>query len=54
MPRMGFEPTIPVFKRVKIFHALDLAATVIGHYVFNSLFSATALKDIITNDLQNP
>jgi hypothetical protein len=26
MPVVGFEPTIPVFKRAKIFHALDRAA----------------------------
>jgi hypothetical protein len=30
MPRVGFEPTIPVLERVNIFHALDGAATVIG------------------------
>jgi hypothetical protein len=29
MPLAGFEPTIPVFKRAKTFHALDRAATVI-------------------------
>jgi hypothetical protein len=28
MPLAGFEPTIPVFKRVKTFHALDRAAAV--------------------------
>jgi hypothetical protein len=28
MPLAGFEPTIPVFKWAKIFHALDRAATV--------------------------
>jgi hypothetical protein len=28
MPLAGFEPTIPVFKRAKTFHALDRAATV--------------------------
>jgi hypothetical protein len=27
---VGFEPTIPVFKRVKTFYALDRSATVIG------------------------
>jgi hypothetical protein len=27
---MGFQPTIPVFKWAKTFHALDSAATVIG------------------------
>jgi hypothetical protein len=30
MPRVGFEPTIPVFERAKTVHALELAATVIG------------------------
>jgi hypothetical protein len=25
MPRVGFEPTIPVFERTKTFHALDRA-----------------------------
>jgi hypothetical protein len=29
MPRAGFEPTIPVFERAKMVHALDRAATVI-------------------------
>jgi hypothetical protein len=32
MPRVGFEPTIPVLEQVKIVHALDCAATVIGIY----------------------
>jgi hypothetical protein len=31
MPRVGFEPKTPVFKRAKMVHALDRAATVIGH-----------------------
>jgi hypothetical protein len=31
MPLAGFEPTIPVFKRAKTFHALDRAATVTGY-----------------------
>jgi hypothetical protein len=30
MTLAGFEPTIPVFKRAKTFHALDRAATVTG------------------------
>jgi hypothetical protein len=30
MPRLGFEPTVPVFEEVKTVHALDRAATVIG------------------------
>jgi hypothetical protein len=32
MPQRGFEPTIPVFERVKTVHALDRAATVIGFF----------------------
>jgi hypothetical protein len=31
MPQVRFEPTIPVFERAKTVHALDRAATVIGH-----------------------
>jgi hypothetical protein len=27
---VGFEPTIPVFERVKTFHALNRATTLIG------------------------
>ena len=30
MYRVEFEPTIPVFKRAKMFHPIDRAATVIG------------------------
>jgi hypothetical protein len=30
MPRVGFEPKIPVFERAKTVHALDRAASVIG------------------------
>jgi hypothetical protein len=30
IPQVGSEPTIPVFERVKTFHALDRAATVIS------------------------
>jgi hypothetical protein len=30
MPRVGFEPTIPVFQRAKTVHALDRAANVVG------------------------
>jgi hypothetical protein len=30
LSRVGFEPSMPVFKRVKTVHALDRAATVIG------------------------
>jgi hypothetical protein len=30
MPQVGFEPTIPMFERAKIVHALNRAVTVIG------------------------
>jgi hypothetical protein len=30
MPRVGFEPTIPVFEEAKTVYVLDRAATVIG------------------------
>jgi hypothetical protein len=30
MPRVGFEPNIPVLGRAKAIHALDRAATVTG------------------------
>jgi hypothetical protein len=32
MPRVGFEPTIPVFGRAKTVYVLDRAATVVGRY----------------------
>jgi hypothetical protein len=39
MPRVGFEPTIPVFERVKTVHALDCVyANVIG--------SDTQMRDV--------
>jgi hypothetical protein len=31
MPRVGFEPTIPVFEGAKTVHASDRTVTVIGH-----------------------
>jgi hypothetical protein len=34
IPRVGFEPTIPVFGQAKAFHNLDRAATVIGLLIF--------------------
>jgi hypothetical protein len=35
MPRVGFESTIPAFKRAKTVHALDRAATVIAlHHAY--------------------
>jgi hypothetical protein len=37
MPRVGFEPTITVFKRAKTVHALDSTATVISDIATNRL-----------------
>jgi hypothetical protein len=40
MPWVEFEPMLPVFERAKTVHALDRAATVIGHWCLsNDLFS---------------
>jgi hypothetical protein len=46
----GFEPTIPVFKRAKIFHALDRAATVTGNKSFIQKFKI-ANRDQETSNL---
>jgi hypothetical protein len=35
MPRVEFEPTIPVFERAKMVHALHSAATVIGIFILS-------------------
>jgi hypothetical protein len=34
MPRLEFEPLIPVFERAKTVHGLDRAATVIGSHFY--------------------
>jgi hypothetical protein len=36
VPRVVFEPTIPVFERAKTVHASDRAATVIGEWRYGS------------------
>jgi hypothetical protein len=46
MPRVGLEPTIPVFEGVKTVHALDRAATLIG-------FSSYSVPILNTNFLIN-
>jgi hypothetical protein len=48
MLRVGFEPTIPVFERAKIAHALDRAANVIGshpRYISEIEKNKTKLRD---------
>jgi hypothetical protein len=37
MPRVGFEPTIPVLERAKVVRALDRAGAVIGRLHFHSV-----------------
>jgi hypothetical protein len=37
MPLAGFEPTNPVFERVKAFHASDDAVTVTGYFSFHAI-----------------
>jgi hypothetical protein len=37
MPRVGFEPMIPVFDRANTFHALDRGARVIGIFLYTSV-----------------
>jgi hypothetical protein len=55
MPRVGFEPTTPVFERAKTVHALDRTVTVIGHFStlltlnkFKTMLVATLLKNLTT------
>jgi hypothetical protein len=38
MPRVGFEPTIPVFERAKTFRALHSAASVTDGIILGALF----------------
>jgi hypothetical protein len=43
---MGFEPTIPVFEQAKTFHALDVAATIIGKYSVSNSKSVSAIDGL--------
>jgi hypothetical protein len=52
MPRVGFEPTISVFKRAKTFHVLDSTATVVGFIVLKST-NYSLVRDIPTEVLFN-
>jgi hypothetical protein len=46
MPRVGIEPMILVFDRVKTVHALYRAATVIGRHDIYTKFNKNWLMDI--------
>jgi hypothetical protein len=47
MPPEGFEPTIPVFERVKTVYNLDRSATVIGIPAYNFLI----LIDVLASEI---
>jgi hypothetical protein len=47
MPRVGFEPTIPVFERAKTVHALDRAAIVIGKPNYTVLNQNHQTRDLV-------
>jgi hypothetical protein len=52
MPRVGFEPTIPVFERAKTVHALDGATTVIGRQRWVNNIKI-GLKEILYDYVKN-
>jgi hypothetical protein len=51
MPRVGFEPKIPVFERAKTVHALDRAATVIGYTVILHKFYILIYPPFLRNSV---
>jgi hypothetical protein len=52
MPRVGFEPTIPVFELEKTVHALDRAATVIGTLTYTE-FKFSKIHDCVLKICQS-
>jgi hypothetical protein len=55
MPLAGFEPTIPVFKLAKTFHALDRAVTVTSNILIRpSYFQFTVHSSSYPLTLYNP
>jgi hypothetical protein len=46
MPRVGFEPTIPVFERAKTVHAFDRETTVIGTYKHRKKLRKNVIVDL--------
>jgi hypothetical protein len=45
MPRVGFEPTIPVFERAKTVRTLDGGATVIGTEIYTNKIKEFIVKN---------
>jgi hypothetical protein len=59
MPRVGIEPTIPVFQRAKTVLTLDLAAAVIGHVqlhlrIISVAFSKSSLYSVLLHSQAIP
>jgi hypothetical protein len=53
MPRMGFEPTIPVFEHAKTVHALDRAATVVGIWSFSVRLYVLHILNLINQTVED-
>jgi hypothetical protein len=49
MPRVGVEPTIPVFERTKTCHALDRVATIIGQTLNIVIYPLPEVKSFEQN-----
>jgi hypothetical protein len=50
MPQAGFEPTIPVFERMKTVHVLNRAATVIAalsSYLYKIVFTVSERRNVL-------
>jgi hypothetical protein len=56
MLRVGLEPKIPIFERVKTIHALDCAATVIGTFLLTYVklvtFHGLLVFSLVVNKLR--
>jgi hypothetical protein len=52
MPRLGFDPTTPVFGRKKSVHALNSAATVIGINGMRQMYISMVVLRFLTLQLQ--
>jgi hypothetical protein len=53
MPRVGFEPTVPVSARAKTVYALDRSAAVTGVYIFRGFYIVTQHVHSVIYNLLN-
>jgi hypothetical protein len=53
MPKMGFEPTIPVFELQKTVHALDGAAAVIGNRTITDIISVGTFSNSLRKNMSS-